>query len=304
MVSENGDPQDVPPGVHGMSTLLDATNDAEATQAPPIGTNRLAVIVPVYNEERTVAELLRRLEAQPCVAQIIIVDDGSTDQTWDELAPWRARGSLSTATRVSVVDSLSVTLVQHDRNRGKGRAIRTGLEHVTCSHVIIQDADLEYDPSDINKLWKVMQSGDADVIFGSRYLENQRLQNGRWIMQSGVRVLNLLFRLLYGIKLTDEATCYKLFSTHDLRRMQLRCERFEFCPEATAKAAILGCRFTEVQISYTARGCAQGKKLRFSDGVSAMRVLVQMYLWTAERVPGGSWTTVGVPLSRRRSKVR
>ena len=303
VVSDNGDPQNIPSGVHSMPTVLDVTNDTEVTPQHPIASDRLAVIVPVYNEERTVAELLRRLEGQPCVSQIIIVDDGSTDQTWEELEAWRSRDSSAIALG-SDVDSLSVTVVRHDRNRGKGRAIRTGLDNVTCSHVIIQDADLEYDPSDINKLWAVMQSGDADVIFGSRYLDNPRLQNGRWIMQSGVRLLNLVVRLLYGLRLTDEATCYKLFSTQDLRRMQLRCERFEFCPEATAKAAILGCRFTEVQISYTARGCAQGKKLRFSDGVSAMRVLVQMYSWTAERVPGGSCTTVGLPPSQRRSKVR
>lgn len=204
-----------------MSTLLDATNDAAATQEQPIGTDRLAVIVPVYNEERTVAELLCRLEAQPCVSQIIIVDDGSTDRTWEELAPWRARASLNTRVPVSNGDSLSVIVIQHDRNRGKGRAIRTGLEHVTCSHVLIQDADLEYDPADINKLWEMMKLGKVDVVYGSRYLNAPALQQGRFVLQSGVRLLNVIVRLLYGIMLTDEATCYKLFRVADLRRMGL-----------------------------------------------------------------------------------
>ncbi len=261
-----------------MSTLLDATNDAAVTQEQPIGTDRLAVIVPVYNEERTVAELLRRLEAQPCVSQIIIVDDGSTDRTWEELEPWRSRASFTPIPAEYGCDSLSVVVIQHDRNRGKGRAIRTGLEHVTCSHVLIQDADLEYDPSDINKLWKVMQSGDADVIFGSRYLENPRLQNGRWIMQSGVRVLNLLFRLLYGIKLTDEATCYKMFRVENLRQMQLACERFEFCPEATAKAARMALRIKEVSVSYSPRSVAEGKKICFYDIIAAICILSKLWV--------------------------
>jgi|GEM_PF-550433 len=257
-----------------MSTLLDATNDAEVTQEQPIGTDHLAVIVPVYNEERTVAELLRRLEAQPCVSQIIIVDDGSTDRTWEELEPWRARGSLSTATPVLDVDSLSVTVAQHDRNCGKGRAIRTGLEYVTCSHVIIQDADLEYDPTDINKLWAVVCSGEADVVFGSRYLNNTKLQAGRWIMQSGVRFLNLLVRILYGTRLTDEATCYKLFRTADLRSLDLHCERFEFCPEVVAKISIRNLKVQEFPIHYNARQRKDGKKLTAFDALHAVQQLV------------------------------
>ena len=259
-----------------MSTLLDATNDAAVTQEQPIGTDRLAVIVPVYNEERTVAELLRRLEAQPCVSQIIIVDDGSTDRTWEELEPWRAQASFELTDTDRTSDSMSVIVVQHGKNCGKGRAIRTGLDRVTCSHVIIQDADLEYDPADILKLWEVMQSGTADVVYGSRYFENPQLQKGRFVLQSGVRILNLLTRLFSGVHLTDQATCYKMFRTRDLREMNLCCEKFEFCCEATAKAAVANLRVVEEPISYAPRAVEAGKKLRLSDGIQAIGWLVRM----------------------------
>ena len=209
-----------------MATVLDEQNETRPTEAAATS-DRLAVIVPVYNEERTVAELLRCLEVQPCVSQIIIVDDGSTDQTYEELGPWRSRAAINAD---SIAGSQSIIVLQHGRNRGKGRAIRTGLDHVACSHVVIQDADLEYDPADINKLWAVMQSGEADVVYGSRYLHDPGLQRGRIVLQSGIRFLNLLIRLLYGVRLTDEATCYKMFRANDLQMMDLQCERFEFCP--------------------------------------------------------------------------
>ena len=265
-----------------MTTVLDPTNEVEATQQP-IAIDSLAVIVPVYNEDRTVAELLRRLEAQPCVSQIIIVDDGSTDGTWQELAHWRARASVQWEQNAAesqkrlAAGELSIIVLQHDRNCGKGRAIRTGLDQVTRSHVIIQDADLEYDPADINKLWAVMQSGQADVVFGSRYLDNPKLQKGRWLMQSGVRFLNVLVRLLYGIKLTDEATCYKMFRTADLRAMNLQCERFEFCPEVVTKISLEDLTVAELPVRYRARERQEGKKLTVFDAVSAIRQLVAFH---------------------------
>ena len=229
-----------------MATVLEERNATEPVEgAAPAITDRLAVIVPVYNEDRTVAELLRRLEAQPCVSQIIIVDDGSTDRTWEELEPWRAR---ATFTANASDDTQSVIVLQHDKNRGKGRAIRTALDQVTGSHVLIQDADLEYNPRDIAKLWEVMRSGKADVVFGSRYLDNPQLQKGRFIFQTGVRFLNLLTRLFYGVHLTDQATCYKMFRTADLRTMNLRSERFEFCSEVTGSLLRQGLRLREVGI--------------------------------------------------------
>ncbi len=266
-----------------MSTLLDATNDAAVTQEQPIGTDRLAVIVPVYNEERTVTELLRRLEAQPCVSQIIIVDDGSTDRTWEELEPWRARANINTGTPVFDRASLSIIVLQHDKNRGKGRAIRFGLDHVSCSHVIIQDADLEYDPADISKLWKVMLLGEADVVYGSRYLNAPALQKGRFVFQFGIRFLNMLVRLLYGVRLTDQATCYKMFRLADLRIMDLQAERFAFCAEVTAHAAKLKLRLREVPVRYLPRVASQGKKIRLRDGWSAIVCLLWVRISKSER---------------------
>jgi dolichol-phosphate mannosyltransferase len=241
--------------------------------------NRLSVIVPAFNEAPTVVELLTRLCRVSCVCQIIVVDDGSTDDT------------LSLATQ-SFTDDSRFVIVSHDSNRGKSRAIRTGLDDVTCSHVIIQDADLEYDPNDIAKLWAVMQSGDADVVYGSRYMDKPALQKGRWIMQSGVRFLNFLVRVLYGVKLTDEATCYKMFRTKDLQAMNLQCERFEFCPEVTSKAAAGGLTIREVPVSYDARFPSAGKKLRFRDGLIAVWTTLR-YAATSSRL----FNSFGVSLS-------
>lgn len=150
----------------------------------PSSESTLAAIVPLYNEQTTVVELLSRLISQPCISQIVIVDDGSTDQSVPAVKEWLACLPQETADRI--------LLLHHDVNRGKGRAIRTGLDRVTCTHVIIQDADLEYDPADINKLWAVMLDGSADAVFGSRYPENPSLQRGRWVMQSGVSLKSVV----------------------------------------------------------------------------------------------------------------
>ena len=265
-------PTELPP--QGNSTC---STNSPVQQAGVTITPTLAVMVPLYNEERTVIELLNHLLTQPCVSQVIIVDDGSTDASVPLVTEWMNSQTLDPSTtgregnqRADERECHCVSFIQHETNKGKGRAIRTGLEHVTCSHVIIQDADLEYDPTDINKMWDTMQSGEADVVYGSRYLDKPELQKGRWILQSGVRLLNLLVRLLYGVKLTDEATCYKMFRTADLVAMNLTCERFEFCPEVTAKAAKAGLTFTETPITYNHRSNGDGKKLRLADGLSAI----------------------------------
>jgi len=253
--------------------------------------DQLAAIVPLYNEQATVTPLLSLLIAQEVVSQVVIVDDGSTDNSVPLVKEWIDTLDTATAERIQ--------LVQHDGNKGKGRAIRTGLEHVTCTHVIIQDTDLEYDPADIKKLWDVMQSGEADVVYGSRYLDNPKLQKGRWVMQSGVRFLNLLVRVLYGVKLTDEATCYKMFRTADLRNMNLQCERFEFCPEVTAKAAKRELRIQESQVLYAGRRA--GKKLSWGDVFPAIWKLIRLRWHTVGR--GGQLTNAAVmkPVSERSS---
>lgn len=253
------------PVVTSEQITMAVCRDAEsaATAVPPQAT--LSVIIPAFNETGTVAEILRRVLQQPVVSEVVVVDDGSTDGTGD--AVQRFIESLPAA------DVQRVVLLQHETNRGKGRAIRTGLGQVTGTHVLIQDADLEYNPADIPKLWDVMQSGEADVVYGSRYLNSPGLQKGRFILQSGVRFLNLITRLLYGLRLTDQATCYKMFRTADLRLFSLNCEGFEFCAEVTARLAEHDLRIAEVAITYAARGKNEGKKLRLIDGVAAFAQL-------------------------------
>ena len=251
-----------------VAPIQSAYSGSSSSVSPIVYT--LAVIVPVYNEQATVAELLRRLEQQAVVSQIIIVDDGSTDNTLEELATWEASRAAANP----------VVIIHHETNRGKGRAIRTGLEHVTCSHVLIQDADLEYDPRDIHALFAVVTTGQADVAYGSRYLAKPQLASGRVVLQSGIRLINLMCRVLYGIRLTDEATCYKLFRNTDLRRMNLACEQFEFCPEVTAKAARMGLRILEVPVGFRPRGLVDGKKLRLRDGFLAALELFRWCRWS------------------------
>jgi dolichol-phosphate mannosyltransferase len=229
----------------------------------------LTVIVPVYNEARTIDEVLRRVLAAPFDKQVIVVDDGSTDGTAESLEAWEGHAH--------------VELLQHGRNRGKGAAIRTGLEYARGRFTVVQDADLEYDPGDYARLIEPLTVGAAQVVYGSRTLSaagaaRRPLSILRW----GVSLLNLCVRLLYGVRLTDEATCYKAFSTATLKTMNLQCERFEFCPEVTAKACRLGLRIVEVPIRYVPRDSKAGKKLRWSDGWQALATLWRWRRWRAE----------------------
>lgn len=228
----------------------------------------LSIIIPVYKEARTIDELLARVLEAPLTPalsqgergkgkQIIVVNDGSTDGTADRLEVWRE----------------GITLAEHPANLGKGTAIRTALQFADGQFTIIQDADLEYDPQDYSKLLQPMLNREADVVYGARQLRTRSL------FRFGVSVLNRFARLLYGVKLTDEATCYKVFRTEDLRRMKLECERFEFCPEVTAKACRMGLRIVEVPISYRPRLAKDGKKIRFRDGWSAIKTLWKYRRW-------------------------
>ncbi len=226
----------------------------------------LTVIVPVYNEAQTIDELLRRVLAAPYTKQVIVVDDDSTDGTADILETWEGHPQ--------------VELLQHSKNRGKGAAIRTALDHAEGRFTIIQDADLEYDPQDYPRLIEPLISGDAEVVYGSRYLYRKRERRTGWsFFRFGVTVLNLGVRILYGARLTDEATCYKAFSTELLRAMDLQCERFEFCPEVTAKACRLGMKIVEVPIRYDARSIQAGKKIRWTDGLEALATLWKLRKW-------------------------
>jgi len=226
----------------------------------------LTVIVPVYNEAGTVDEILRRVLAAPYSKEIIVVDDGSTDGTAHALEAWTGHSQ--------------ITVLKHPKNRGKGAAVRTALEHARGRFTIIQDADLEYDPQDYRRVVEPLLSGQAEVVYGSRYLQaTSGKRPGRSLFRLGVSVLNLGVRLLYGLRLTDEATCYKVFPTEALRRMDLQSERFEFCPEVTAKLCRMGLKVREVPIQYNARSVRDGKKIRWVDGVHALSALWKWRSW-------------------------
>lgn len=223
----------------------------------------LSVIVPAYNEAATIETLLDRVVAAPYPKQVIVVDDGSRDGTATAVEAWQARSSVPGV----------VELLVHDQNRGKGAAVRTGLRAARGQVVIVQDADLEYEPGDYPLLIEPILKGEADAVYGSRYL--QATQVLPWTLNRvGVHFLNCIVFALYGQRITDEATCYKAFHTDVLRRMDLRCERFEFCPEVTAKACRMGIAIREVPIRYHPRTVLEGKKIGWWDGVEAARTLL------------------------------
>jgi glycosyltransferase involved in cell wall biosynthesis len=220
----------------------------------------LSVLVPVYNEPRTLETLLQRVLAVPIDKEVLVVDDGSSDGTSEVLRDLASR--------------LPIRAFYHDRNRGKGRAIRTALAEARGEIVIIQDADLEYDPEDYPRLVEPIVRGETNVVYGSRYLTGENdLPFTHY--KVAVLALNGLANLLYGTRLTDEATCYKVFRRELLLSLPLRCERFEFCPEVTARVAKRGERIVELPISYHYRTRAQGKKIGWRDGLEAFATLIR-----------------------------
>ena len=215
----------------------------------------LSVIVPVYNEVDHVDELIQAVRNSPVEKEIIIVDDGSTDGTREKL-----RGMAP-----------GIVLVFHQTNCGKGAAIRTGLRYARGEYVLIQDADLEYDPQDYPKLLEPIRAGQANVVYGMR---PDRPERGlRFYL--GAKFLTHLANLLYGCGIHDEATCYKVFRRTTLSRLELTCHRFEFCPEVTAKLSRAGEKIVEVPISYEPRMKDAGKKIRSSDGWIAIWTLIR-----------------------------
>ena len=217
---------------------------------------KLSVIIPVYNEVNTIAKIIERVKEVSVEKEIIVVDDGSTDGTREK------------------IDSISgIKVLKHETNRGKGAAIRTGLAFAFGELVIVQDADLEYDPNDYLELIKPIEEGVADVVYGSRNLGNNK--SGMKAYKWGGVFLSHLANLLYGLRITDEATCYKLFETDILKGLSLKCQRFEFCPEVTAKLAKKKYRIKEVPISYNPRSFAEGKKIKWTDGVLAIFYLIK-----------------------------
>ncbi|HNW91952.1 MAG TPA: glycosyltransferase family 2 protein [bacterium] len=221
---------------------------------------RLSVIIPVYNEQTTLPELLARVRAVPVAKEIIIVDDGSTDGTREWLRD-----------RPAVAGEL---VLYHDHNQGKGMALRTGLARATGEVVIIQDADLEYDPGDYPALLAPFADPAVQAVYGSRILGHNPGRSSFWFYWGG-RLLSLLTSLLYNARLTDEATCYKLFRRELIQSLPLTCTGFEFCPEVTAKLLKRGVRIVEVPIRYHPRSRHEGKKITWRDGVTAIRLLIR-----------------------------
>jgi glycosyltransferase involved in cell wall biosynthesis len=220
----------------------------------------LSVIVPVFNERSTVAEIIRRIRAADIKVdlEVIVVDDGSSDGTDKVLA--------------AMGDS-TIRVIDHASNRGKGAAIRTGLATARGDLVLIQDADLEYDPADWPRLLDPILRGKAQVVYGSRFTgERKNMLPLHWI---GNRFLSLVTNLLYSSTLSDMETCYKLFDRRVLEGITIQSDRFDFEPEITAKVLRRGYRIYEVPISYAGREPDEGKKITWRDGFGALKALVR-----------------------------
>lgn len=241
--------------------------------------NRFSVIIPVYNEERTLDVLLKKIADTPLPDtyewEIIVVDDSSQDGTARIISQWEQS------------DSLHIIGVSHTQNYGKGHAIRTGLQHVSGTYTIIQDADLEYDPADMVRLLQHAISHNLSVVYGSRIL-GQRIAKQKKTASPyfywGGRFVTLVTNLLYGLHLTDEPTCYKLFKTDLILSMSLKCERFEFCPEVTAKVARRGIPIPELPIKYNPRSKAEGKKINWHDGMEAIYTLLRYRFCSSQNI--------------------
>jgi glycosyltransferase involved in cell wall biosynthesis len=224
------------------------------------GYRKLSVIVPVFNERNTVVEIMRRMRAVelPIEREFVLVDDGSTDGTQQV---------------IEQLGDSTVKVVKHPGNRGKGAAIRTGLAHVTGDLVLIQDADLEYDPEDWPKLLAPIFRGRATVVYGSRFTGERR--NMLYLHWVGNRMLSLVTNVLYNTTLSDMETCYKLFDRRVLDGITIRSDRFDFEPEITAKVLRQKIRIYEVPISYTGREFDEGKKITWRDGFAALVALIK-----------------------------
>ena len=226
----------------------------------------LSIIIPAYNEEKTILTILDKVCSVSLIEntkkEIIVVDDGSKDRTKDLVIDYKHK------------TDVDIRLIACAVNQGKGAAIRTGIQQATGDFVIIQDADLEYDPEDYNLLLPELINNKAEVIYGSRFLMKENKHSYQSFYYGGLLV-TIFTNLLFAQHLTDEPTCYKAFRADFLKSIPLSCTGFEFCPEVTAKTAKRGIKIKEVPIHYYPRSIEEGKKIRWTDGLEALWTLLK-----------------------------
>ncbi len=229
--------------------------------------HKLSVIMPAYNEGSHIQIIMDKVcglhLAHDAQLELIVVNDGSRDDTHDQAQAF-----------MDAHPEADIRLIDHAHNRGKGAGIRTALQYVTGDYVVIQDGDDELDPRDFAAMFAKMVDENLPVLYGSRFLEADAEAQGS-TFYFGNKVLAWVANLLYGLHITDEATCYKMFRTEILKSIPLKCEGFEFCPEVTAKIARRGYRIPEVPIHYHPRSFEQGKKIRAKDGLQAILTLLR-----------------------------
>jgi len=223
---------------------------------------KLSVIIPVYNEKETIAEIIQKVESTPFEKEIIIIDDGSKDGTQNYLTSIKGQKE-------------NIQIFFHEINQGKGAAIRTGLKFAAGEIIIIQDADLECDPRDYKTLLEPFQDKETRVVYGSRRLKEN--PHGQAVYFLGGKILTALCNLMYKTKLTDATTCYKVFALDVLKNIDLKTNRFEFCMEITAKLAKAGYKIIEVPVSYYPRQKNKGKKLKIKDGLMSGWTLIKYF---------------------------